>query len=337
MNRDGLTTASVCRRLLTCAVVLLAVDHAVLPTLRVAEAHRYESDALIRFENSDLFVIGPLTDYLRETPVGRRPRILFFGNSFVWGYGIDGEQTIPAMFQRLTPQARVFNLGVNGFESGNAYLMTKAVIDAIDRVYLFHIGGGAHPLLPQLIPVSPEDAARFGLRPRSASPAWLERVTGRWRLATASYRLQAAWFGTSTRQAIYLRKGAWVRSLMGRRAPSRGGEELPPAPVEQARWEAPVAAQAPDEAAQRGLASRHPLLWDYARLLAAHHTRGVIISGVHGTGPIEREDLRQLNAMFAPYVVFGALELPESWFLDPVHLTPSGCRGVAELLYRDTA
>ena len=165
--RAPLTAASVWRRIGVCLLALAVVDQAVLPILRAAEARRYESDVPVRFENSDLFVIGPLTAYFKEHPVGRKPRVVFFGNSFVWGYGVDGHETLPAMFQRLEPSARVFNFGINGFESGNAYLMSKAIIDAVDTVYLVHIGEHANPILAQLIPVSQEDIARFHLRSAS--------------------------------------------------------------------------------------------------------------------------------------------------------------------------
>ena len=74
-----MTAARAWSRLLVCVLGLALADQAVVPLLRRAEAQRYESNRQMRFENSDLFMLGPLTDYLLEHPKGERPRAAFFG------------------------------------------------------------------------------------------------------------------------------------------------------------------------------------------------------------------------------------------------------------------
>ena len=132
------------RRLVACLVVLAVVDQAVLPILRWAEPLRYESDRPLRFENSDLFLLGPSTAYLRDHPIGSRPRIVLFGDSVVWGYGVRAHETIPAAFQRAVPSARVLNFGINGFGTESAFLMTKALGRTISGAIVFHQSTPAH-------------------------------------------------------------------------------------------------------------------------------------------------------------------------------------------------
>ena len=339
MDASGTLRRSVWRRLAVCLAVLAVVDHAVVPVLNVAEVKRYESDVQVRFENSDLFLLGPLAQYLQEHPVGPRPRAVFFGNSVIWGYALNAQAAIPSQFQRLAPDVRVLNFGVNGFETGSAYLMSKAIIDAVDAFYLFPIGDDAHSLLPKLIEVSAEDAQRFNLTLPSRFERAFDRLIGFWRLRRYSYRLQGAWFGTSSRQYVYLHKGEWVRRLLGQGAPGIGAgpEGLPPAPRELAGWDAPVAEQevSPEEAAR--LAGRYPLVWEYAQLLQRHRKYGAIVELARGTATISREDRGLLNAYFHPYVIVAQLSVPDSWFIDNVHCTEEGTLAVAWTLYEHTA
>jgi hypothetical protein len=180
------------RRLLFAIVALAAIDLFIPGLLQRLEVARYESNREFRFENSDLFSLGPLVQYLLEHPRADRARVVFFGNSVVWGYFLEPNDSVPAQFQRLTPEARVFNLGINGFESGSAYLITKNIIDAVDTIYLFHVGGTAHPMLPQLVTVGPGDVARFTLTPPDDVEVRLGGLLGFWHLYRDAYRLQAA-------------------------------------------------------------------------------------------------------------------------------------------------
>lgn len=328
------------RRLGFCVLVLAAVDRAVPSILRVSEQGRYESNIQVRFENSDLFLLGPLTAYLREHPKGAKPRVVFFGDSVVWGYFVKPHEAIPEVFQRIAPGVRVLNFGINGFQTGSAYLMTKALIEAVDVVYLFEVGEDADPMLPKLIEVDAADAARFGLTTRSRLEKAFDRLTQCWLLHRYSYRLQAAWFGTSTRQHLYLHKGEWAQKLLGRAAggDDGGAEPLADVPNEPAQWQVrrQRGSVAREDAAR--VAAKHRLLWDYATLVSAHQKHGAIIemAGHHQTMTEEEQGI--FNAYFHPYVMLATLDVPDSWLMkDHVHFTPEGSRGVAELLHHRTA
>lgn len=339
-ERNSVSTRSAWRRVGICLAVLAAVDQAVLPIVRRAEARRYESAVHVRFENSDLFLLGPLTEYLREHPIGRKPRVAFFGDSLVWGYGLDPQDAIPSVFQDLVPQVRVLNFGINGFKNGNAYLISKAVMDAVDVFYLFRTddaGELAHPLLPELIEVSAEDAARFGLQ----RPSWSRRVSNRlagiWRLSRYSYRLQGAWFGTSTRQYLYLQASRLAQPLLvGTR--TRSGQRSAHSstgPNASVGWEAPVARGPVADRDAARLVERYPLLWDYAQLLVNHHKRGVMVelNDFDVRRQMTPDDRALFNAMFQPRVVAVKLTVPDAWRMpDQRHLTPEGCRAIAQTL-----
>ena len=327
------------RRLGVCVFVLALVDQAVVPVLRISEARRYESDRLIRFENSDLFLLGPLTDYLQEHPIGDKPRVMFFGDSIVWGYRINAHETLPSVFQRLAPSVRVFNFGVNGFEDGSMYLMSKAVIDTTDIFYVFHHKGDADPLLPKGIAVDAQDAKRFHLQLPSRADQAFDRLHRLWRLSRYSYRLQGAWFGTSTRQYVYLHKGEWARRLLGTTQEDAGRPPpLAPRPRERAVWNAPTIHRSVSEAERAALARQYALAWDYATLLATHGKHGVYIETSIEVGLANDHDREMLNAIFHPYVIFARVDIPDSWLLsDRTHLSPEGCRGMAELLMERTA
>jgi hypothetical protein len=328
------------RRLLFMVAVLAAIDP-FIPGLRNRwEAARYESNRTFRFENSDLFSLGPLVQYLREHPRGERPRVVFFGNSVVWGYFLEPNDSLPAQFQRLTPEARVFNLGINGFESGSAYLITKSIIDAVDTIYMFHVGGTAHPMLPRLVAVEPGDVARFTLTPPDGVEVQLERMLGFWRLYRDAYRLQAALFGTSTRQYVYRHKasipGAIWRAAGGRAMGDEGAvpsNAEPPALVNVA-VQADMASVPASEARRRALAAAYPLLWDYAELVRTNGKRAVVVEVDRSSSPMPPIDRGDLNRLFYPHVSFVALSIPPSLQFDGRHLSELGARAVAQALRR---
>jgi hypothetical protein len=317
------------RRLLVAVACLVAVDPLVTRVLAPAERVRYESSRLLRFENSDLFPLGPLVEYLREHPIGSRPRTVFLGSSVVWGYLLRPGQTLPAQYQRLVPEVRVLNLGINGFDSDSAYLITKQIVEAVDVLYLFESGRRAHYQLPQLIPVDDADLARFGLRAPDRWPRWLQECLGFWRLYHYSYRLQAAFLGTSTRVFLYLNSGN-LKSLFRDR--SRDVPEAPPAVTPgDVAIDAPVALAAPSPDRLRALAARRPLLWDYAALVQGHGKRAVVVQA-DGRNPLTAEDRADLNAHFQPHVRFVRLHVRPSLLLDGQHLTAAGAAAVAAAL-----
>src|SRR5688572_27360788 len=90
------------RRLAIAAIVLVGVDLVEPGVLRRLETSRYEDLSTdFRFENSDLFGVGPLVEYLRDNPVGHQPRVTFLGNSVTYGYGLTAAEAVPGQYQRL--------------------------------------------------------------------------------------------------------------------------------------------------------------------------------------------------------------------------------------------
>ena len=70
-----------------------------------------------------------------------------------------------------------------------------------------------------------------------------------------------------------------------------------------------------------------------AELLAAHHTRGVVLQiGAGAAGAIGDAETADFNAAFAPYVEIVRLTIAPALLFDGRHLTPDGARQVAEAL-----
>lgn len=333
-------TSRYVRRILFAIGLLALIDPLVEPTVHRLERARYESDRLFRFEASDLFAIAPVVAYLRENPQGERPRVVFFGNSVVWGYWLQPRETVPAQFQRLAYTSKVFNFGVNGFESGSAYLITKAVIDAIDVVYLFHVAGPPSPALGKLIPISSADTQRFGLATVAPLEQTLERLMVHWKLYRYSYRLQTALFGTSTRLYLYLNKGRILEAFSFRQPsaePSEGDVVGGPARGLGVEIDAPVSPVTPTGERVRTLTAEYPFLWEYAVFLRAHRKVGVIVEIAGSSTTVEDGDRADLNAYFYPHVRFMRLRVNPELETDGTHLSPLGARAVAETLFRRTA
>ena len=332
-------TASRLRRLAAALVSLAALDAFVPGCLARAERARYETGDVFRFQYSDLFAIGPVVDYLRDHPRGDRPRAVFFGDSVVWGYRLRHEDSLPAQFAGRRRSVRVLNFAVNGFGSGSAYLMLKAIIESIDTVYL-HIGGTAvNPRLARLIPVADADVRRFNLDPPDRLEQRLEQLAGFWRLYGYSYRLQAALFGTSTRNFLYANKSAvlWWRELP--RPDMNGGVGLaatrPSAGQLVVGYQ--VAADEPAPARQQDLARREPWLWEYATFIRAHGKRAIFFAMAGPGDPGPRADWADLNRLFRHSVVFVRVGVPDDMKIDTSHLSATGSRAVAEMLDALTA
>ena len=330
-----MTNRSAAQRLVVCFLVLAAVDQAVIPVLYFSESRHYKSAAFGRFPNSDLFPLGPLVEYLEENPIGPKPRAAFLGDSRVWGYRLKSEETIPAAFQRLAPEMEALNLGINSFKEGSNYLITKRLLGSVDFYYLFFQEGledqQAHPLLPKLIRVDPEDAAWFHFQQPSKIRIWLDRLADHWRLSRYSYRLQAAWFGTSARQACYL---SLKNLLLARSAKKQVPERTPvEAASAAAFYEVPMdhGMLSPEEV--KRLAQCYPLLWKQADLFARHDKRGFFIEFSNAPTVMPKQDAALFNAYFHPSALVVRLVIPKSWYMDEQsHVTAEGAAGVARLL-----
>lgn len=320
------------RRLAIAVLLLVAVDRLEPGFLSRLETARYEDPTTdFRFENSDLFGVAPLVDYLRENPRGRQPRVMFLGNSVTYGYALSVNEAVPAQFQQLVPSHKVFNVGVNAFEAGSAYLVANSAIGAIDEAYLLsRTYPVANPLMAKLVDVEPADRTTFHLpAPAGALETRLARVLGSWRLYRDSYRLQAALFGTSSRQFIYLNKSRFARALI---APLRAQE--PPAATRPAiAATTPLADVMPSP--QRIAALRQagpPLVWAFADLFASHGKTLVLLQLPGYAEWLPEADLADFNRAGYPHVRIVRLQIPTEWMFDNVHVTADGARAVANVL-----
>jgi len=327
-------------RVLLFAVGFLALaDTLVIPIVNRLEPARYETDAFLRFEASDVFVLAPIVSYLQEHPVGLRPRVVFFGNSIVWGYRQSASATVPAEFQRLVPQVKVFNFGVNGFETGSIYLTTKAIIGSVDVICMFHNGSNTLPLLANAVTVSSEDASRFGLPLRDPIEQSMEEFLGVWKLYRYSYRLQASLLGSSARRFVFRRlKDITLRIASNGRGmevatPHETGASL--SENSSGVWieigQSPVL---PSVDRVHELKEKHSLLWDYAQLIKDRQKQGLIVE-IHGyESPLESTDRSDLNAYFSPNVTFMKLHVHRDLLQeDALHFSHRGARAVAHAIF----
>lgn len=322
------------RRLLFVVAWLVVFDQLVPPLLRHLERRRYEEGwEVFRFENSDLFALGPLVGYLRDNPRGERPRVLFFGNSVVFGYGLEAADALPARYQERRPDVRVFSVAVNGFELPSNFLVARAAVDAVDTMVVLVTGGAAHPRLPELVPVAEEDLHAFGLR-RPGLEQRLQRGAEAWRLYAHRHRLQAALFGASTRQFLYLHKGELARRAMGawREPPPRGAPPPPPAGAVTLR--APHADPGPSAARRHALREAYPLPWRFAELARAHGKRLVLLQLGASGGEVAPADVPDFNAAFAPSAEVVLLGIDPALTLDGQHLSVPGAAALADALAR---
>ncbi len=324
-------------RRLAFAVLWLAVfDQFVPRLLRRVERERYEAGRVFRFENSDLFALGPLVSYLREHPQGKRRRVVFLGNSIIFGYGIAAAEAIPAQFQEQQPGTRVFNAAFNSAGLGSSYLIAKAIVEAVDGlVVLIGSPGTAHDMLPSLIPVEESDRRAFALRPPDPVERRLQSYADVWRLYAYRYRLQAALFSTSTRQYIYLHKRDLLRRLL---APTFSPPPPPPVPwspsADSVAFRAPRSASPPDAEGRQQLRQNHQLLCQFADLARSHRRPAVFVQVVDVSVELSDSEAADFNAMFAPFAEVVILEVPPSLRFGVMHVTPQGAHAAAAALSR---
>ncbi len=308
------------RRLLLVVLWLVVADVFVPPLLQRAEHARYERGGAFRFENSDLFALGPMVRYLREHPHGDRPRAVFLGNSVVFGYGIDAREALPAQFERFARGRRVFNAAVNGQEMGDSLLAGKAIIDSVDTLFVQVIPhhDAARPILGKLLPVSSEDAQRYGLEQFDPIEARLRSILGRvWRLYASNDRLQAAWFGTSTRQFLYLHKRNWI---VRRAAPPPISPHISPVNLVSPR----NGTGDPTSISQSMVA--------LADVAAAHRKRVVFLHFQRAGDALDPNVAGAFNARYAPHAELVIVDVPPALYSDRQHLTPDGAASVAAAL-----
>ena len=325
------------RRLLF-AALLLAILDVMEPRVRQRlEVWRYEDLSKdFRFENSDLFGVGPMVSYLSEHPRGRQPRVMFLGNSVTYGYGLTAAEAVPGQYQRLDRSEKVLNVGVNGFDAGSAYLVAKASRAAVDQVYvLSRTHATVSALIANRVPVDPDDAQRFGLPAPTTLDRSLAKAAERWALYRDAYRLQAAIFGTSSRQFLYLYKGAVVRGLV---AAVRAAGDVAPQPGDEVEAAAPLAESMPTEKRLATLRSiTPPMLWLFADLFRSGEAPLVMLQvpGFSDWLP-DAQSVADFNRAYFPRVRVVILDVPRALFNnDGMHLTDGGAASTARALWRE--
>lgn len=319
------------RRLAFALVFLIIADQFEPAILRRLEHRRYEDRARdFRFVSSDFFALGPLIAYFRDHPRGDAPRVVFLGNSIVYGHFLSAAEALPAAFQRLDPSVKVFNLGINGFQAGSSFLVAKAAIDAVDLVYVLrHLEARAEPMLPRLIPVDEADRMRFQLARGRRADAWLSSAANHWRLYRDTHRLQAALFGTSTQEYLYQNMGALARSSIARLRAAGPGRD---SSAQTVTTEAPASDAMPGPARHAQLRQRHPELWAFGDLFAARRKSVVLLHIPGYSDELPLDAIADFNRVFAPHGQILILHIPPALTFDGRHLTRAGAAQLARVL-----
>jgi hypothetical protein len=322
------------RRLAFAIIALVIVDRVEPAMLRSVEEARYEDPARdFRFENSDLFALGPLVAYLRERPQGQRPRVLFLGNSITFGYGLNAADALPGRYQRLDPSAKVFNVGINGLPMVSSLLVARAAIDSVDLAYALLGPIEApivDPILPRLIPVEDADLARLHLAAPNDAERRLSTAANHWRLYRDAYRVQAALFGSSTRQYIYLHKGALARALIAR---VRAEQPAGGAAAATVTIDAPMSDALPDAARQLVLRQDRPELWQFGDLARDRRKPIVLLQQAGYSRELANAAIGDFNRAFAPYARVFVVHVPPPLTIDGMHLTGAAATQLARLLW----
>ena len=322
------------------AVLFLFVVDAFVPSaLRRLEEARYEDVVQdFRFENSDLFGVGPLLAYLAERPAGRQARVMFLGNSVIYGYGLSAAEAVPGQYQRLHRSEKVFNAGVNGFDAASIYLVAKAAISAIDRIYVLSrtYDAGTPIMVGRRVAIDDEDARRFGVPMPDPIEEQLQRVADQWALYRHSYRLQAALLGTSARQYLYLHKGTFARRLVT----TLTARTITEQPVDtEVLATAPLAAEMPGPERLRDLRSvSSDLLWSFGEL-ARSQGKALVILQVPGFSEWlpDADAVADFNRVYFPFARLVLLSVPAAQMTDGMHLTAAGSAATALALSRERA
>ena len=66
-----------------------------------------------------------------------KPRILFLGDSFVWGYDVEMEERFTEKLQKKLPQWEMVNLGVSGYGTDQEYLLLEREFDHYEPDLVF--------------------------------------------------------------------------------------------------------------------------------------------------------------------------------------------------------
>jgi lysophospholipase L1-like esterase len=68
----------------------------------------------------------------REHGEKRRPRLLFVGDSYVWGYDVEVDERFSDLLQRQWPELDVINLGVSGYGTDQEFLLLQTQLQVYE-------------------------------------------------------------------------------------------------------------------------------------------------------------------------------------------------------------
>jgi hypothetical protein len=213
-------------------------------------------------------------------------------------------------------------------------VVAKATIDSVDLTYAL-LGPierpTIDPMLPRLIPLDAADIARLDAPPPGgAEPALAGALAGRWRLYRDAYRLQAAIFGSSTRQYLYLHKGKFARALVAR---LRGAEPQAAAPAGAVTIDVPLSDVVPDAARQRALRADRPELWQFGDLARERRKPVVLLQYVGYSRELTDAAIGDFNRAYAPHARVLVVRLPAHLTADGMHVTSAGADQFAHALW----
>ncbi|MDD5431429.1 MAG: hypothetical protein PHO70_00355 [Candidatus Omnitrophica bacterium] len=329
------------RRIIFTILILAVIDIYVLTFVKKIE-NRYEtSGTMFRFENNDFFGIAPLVDYLKENKIGKKSRIVFFGNSVMFGYQLGANDTIAAKFENIAgSNYKCFNLGINGLGEENAYIILKNLIDSVDLVIVLHSPSGKVPIqgLYQHLDIDDEDAAFFKINNKeSIINKRLSYYVGKiWKLSKYSHRIQNGLFQTSTKNYLYLHKADLFSFLSAKKSSgllpfdSDSCEDLI---VNRHIPELKDYKLTKADSGSINLNETEAALYKKFFKLASLKRKKIFFFGLDHYAPYNKKELSEYNRLFGPSLVFMNLESTESFTFDKTHLTTKGSCAVANMMY----
>lgn len=88
--------------------------------------HRHVPDAMVRVRSKEFDVVYSIDEVgARRVPGARRdlPAVVFLGDSFTFGHGVEDGEAYPALVQQHWPEVAVRNRGMNGAGTSHALLL----------------------------------------------------------------------------------------------------------------------------------------------------------------------------------------------------------------------
>ncbi len=79
-----------------------------------------------------------------EHIIDTRPRILFLGDSFVWGYDVESQERFTEKLRAKLPDWSIYNLGVSGYGTDQEYLLLARQYDFYKPTIVFLVFGGGN-------------------------------------------------------------------------------------------------------------------------------------------------------------------------------------------------